>query len=622
MIWIRRILTIPFIIIFFTCFTAVVFVNQVNDTVFNEDFYKGQLKKGDVYNFVYDDVVPQALDEINKDKTSNFPIDFSNDEVKNEIVSTARKTLPPEWIEGQVESAIDIILPYILGETDEFRYTFIATDRVYIAGQVIKEDLLKSDAFSSVYSDVISYLSDELIETFNELPFDPELNAEDIENSLKEIAPEAWVSSQIASALDAIIPFITEDSNHFAIIIPIEDRVDTIAAAVIELFDNENTYNYLIDEMVTPMITQNLNQTETLPFNVNITRAEISSALTASIPQWWLREQLEALVNKIATYAKGETNTIVVTINVTDIKSDTTDTLAVLADQKLKTLFYSLPTCSMTQFLQKASSLQPGHIPDCRPENMSYDDFKTALNLNIPSLIEQEIIDEIPNQWIYTDQELRSSLGENANFLDDARTYVSNGWTYTDEDLFEQLDNDDEKDLNEIRDWIGNGYTVTEDDLGEIDTESVNDARHTLNLVRTWLWGLWILPLLTLISIAFLGGRSWWGRAAWALSILFFVSLIIFVAINPLYGNFGEPQINNLVEDPAQYEGIQATLIEKGNEMIHNAIDTFISGIARKALYFMIVSGLLLLGIFTWTVIRPWYQTRSSLKEPGGNYST
>ncbi len=64
MIWFRRILTIPLIIIFVALLIVLLPVSQLNDTVGNPEFYKDHIQQADLYNFVYDEVLPAGLDEL------------------------------------------------------------------------------------------------------------------------------------------------------------------------------------------------------------------------------------------------------------------------------------------------------------------------------------------------------------------------------------------------------------------------------------------------------------------------------------------------------------------------------------------------------------------------------
>ena len=107
MIWFRRILTIPLIIIFVALLIVLLPVSQLNDTAGNPEFYKDHIQQADLYNFVYDEVLPAGLDELETGDLSDIPIDISA--IKDDIVSIARKILPPDWLQAQVEAAIDTI---------------------------------------------------------------------------------------------------------------------------------------------------------------------------------------------------------------------------------------------------------------------------------------------------------------------------------------------------------------------------------------------------------------------------------------------------------------------------------------------------------------------------------
>lgn len=413
MIWFRRILTIPLIIIFVVLLIAALLVTQVNGTVGNPEFYNDQLRRADIYNFVYDEVLPAALDEIETDASSDIPIDLSA--IEDEVISAAREILPPEWLQAQVESATSGVIPYLLGDTDHFTYTLVLKDRVEAAADVIKDDILHGPAFDSIYDDGISYLADELS---SELP---EMTKEELEDELRSLFPHDWVVWQLESAIDAFVPYMTGDSSHFTITI----------------------------------------------------------------------------------------------------------------------------------------DLEPGYIVDL------------VLEL----------------------------LG------------VGEALTFTDADLVNSLDSEGQQILEDVRDWIASGYSVTETDLREAishtdqEIESFDDVRHWVGTGRTWQWTLWLIPVILLIAIGFLGGRSWRGRLAWALAALFIGSLVAYVATVVTYSSVGEPQIQGLMLNPSEYEGVMAVMAEKGNELIENAFDSFASSVTSKALCIMIGSAVPLVGVIGWSVV-------------------
>ncbi len=609
MIWVRRIFAIPLIIIFVVIFILVLVLTQVNGTFANPGFYNDQLRRADMYNFVYDKALPAALDEIQTDQSSSTPFDITN--IQNEIVSSARKIVPPEWLQAQVETATNTMIPYFLGKTDSFTYSVALKDRVTTGAQVIKTDMLQGDTFARLYDDVVSYAADQMLENLDKLPYSLTLSKEQVENFLRAAAPEAWVSSQAMAAIDSVTPYATGDSDHFTITIPLRDRVDPTAAAALELLSGQDTYNYLLDEIITPIVLENIGTSVNLGYGVTLSQAEVVSAVKQVLPQSWVEARLGDLINAIAAYVKGEANTIQITVNLADRKAAALNVLTSLADQKLEAQFNSLPVCSMAQFLQMVQTLPPGSIPSCRPSGVSYQDAKTALGINVANSVQQAVGNSLPNQWVYTYADLRQSLGaDNADFIDKARNWVATGWTFSDSDVVNKLSSDEQQTLNDARNRIKNGYTITQADLRDkiaktdADLNNLDTARHRINTARTWLWAIWLIPFAFLVLIALLCGRNWTSRAFWGLGVLFVTSLAIYIAVTVTYSHVAEPRLTPVFH-PSEYQGVAAVMAEKGNEVIRNVAGTFASGIEWMAIYSMIGSGIVLLGLVIWRIVLP-----------------
>jgi len=581
--WLGRVLntiiTIPMIIGFILLLIMLLLFTQVYDTALSAGSYNHQMRKADIYNFVYDELLPLALDEaeeeMEKDDSSDFTVDISA--IKDDIVSAAREILPPEWLQEKVELATNSIIPYFVGKTDEFTYTLEPSDlqqRIDTAVQVIKDDILRGNIFTSVYDDGMSYLADELLENLDEMPYSITLTKEDIESSLRTVGSKEWIISQAEAAIDSIKPYITGESDEFTITIHLKDRVDAAADAVLNLFSREETYNYLLEEMVTPTIEANLGAIVNLPFGITLSREEIDSAIKEVLPETWVQAQLTELINGIVAYVKEENDSIEVTLDLADRKAYALVALTDSAYQKLP------------------------------------DPFKTPQNYQeVEEVVESAILAKIPDQWVYTDDDLRQSIGEdNGDFLDEARDWVSEGWTFTEVDLLDEMDDDSEETLEDVRGWIESGYTLTETDLREEisdreeDLDALDTARQWIGTGRTWLWALWLLPVLALFFIGLSIGNNWRSRLTWAMVVLFLTALAINIAAWQTYTHIGEPQLEEIMPDPLEYEGVEALMVEKGNEMIKNASNGFVSGIQSKTLYMMISSGVVLLGIIGWNV--------------------
>jgi len=603
MIWGRRVLAILLAILFVILLPVSLFVSQVNSTVGDPDFYNQQMDKADIYNFVYDEALPAALDEAESDDPSENPID--TDDIEAEIIATARKIAPPQWLQDNFEVATKEIIPYLRGSADEFSYTIEFKDKVQSAPGTIKEEILHGESFENIYDDLISYAAEKTVENLDKVPYPLTLSEEEIEDSLRSVIDRAWLAERIEEVMDDMVPYMTLDSNHFTISVPVDDRVDAIAEATLDLLSRQETYDYVVEEIVTPIVCEKLAPQVMLPFSVSLSRQEVIEGIKDSLPPAWFEEQLGETINSITSYVKRESSSTDMTVDLTDKKSAILETLIGIGDGKLEVIFTQLPVCSMAEFEVAKSSTSAGNLPYCRPSGVSYQKYKSILGIDLSGEIVSRILEVIPDQWTYTQDDLIESMGgENEDFLEEARDNIANGWTFTDADLKDKLDDpEDEENLEDVRDWLGNGYTLTqqdiEDEMDEDDLDDFNDARSRINSLRSWLWILWLIPVLLLVAIGFFGGRSWKGRSLWALSVMLFASIIVLVGMVSTYSNAVEPEVEEAI-DLTEHEGLSLVMAEKTNEILENAVSDFFSGIQNKAIWLIVLSGVTLMGIIGW----------------------
>ncbi len=617
MIWIRRALAIPLIILFTVLLIVVIFVSQVNATALNPGFYNQQLREADIYNFVYDEALPAALGEADTDD-ADIPIRL--EPIKKEAVSAARKVLPPDWLQAQVESANNAILPYFFGSADHFTYTLNSKDRVQKASAVIRDDILHGEAYASLYDDAVTYAADQVSENMGKLPYFVSPQRAQVEKAIRNVVPREWLSSQAGAALDSVTPYLTGDSDHFTVTIQVRDRVDPIANAATDLLAGKETYDYLLDQMVSPMIAKNIGLVVNLPFKVSLTQEEVSVAIKQVLPQPWVQARFEEVIDNVAAYAKSERNDISIAIDLADRKKAALDVLTALADRKLKTVYDGMREVSLPEFALAIQNLPPGTLPNVRPTGVSYEQLKTTLNINIAATINQVVGGAIPDRFTFSHADLLSALGpDGRTYLEKARGWVAKGYTVTDADITKRLDADATETLNDVRGWIKNGYTVTDADVrkwisedgGEEDLAQLDNVRHWLGLAKTWLWTIWLLPLLLLVAIGFLGGRNWRSKLLWGLIPLLVVSLLVFIAAGPVYSSVAPPLLEEAI-DTSDLEGAQLVMEMKASEMLTNAANTFASGLKTRALVLFVVSGL---GIAA-TIAYPRFMKKKVVKGP------
>ena len=221
MIWFRRILTVPMILIFVVLLVLTVVITAVNNTAANPKFYNDQMKQADVYNYIYTNIVPAALDEVKTDQTSDSPLSLSD--FKTEISAAAEQALPPSWLQTQFEAATSTVIPYVVDDKASFTYTLVLKDRVEAAGEAIKTNVLHSNAFPRLYDDLMPYVAEKVYDNLGSVSSEAGVTKQKIEDALRSSVTQAWLITQIEKVIDAVVPYMTGDTNSFSVNVPVQE---------------------------------------------------------------------------------------------------------------------------------------------------------------------------------------------------------------------------------------------------------------------------------------------------------------------------------------------------------------------------------------------------------------
>ena len=221
MIWFRRFLTIPLILIFIASLITAVAVTAVNNTAANPKFYNDQMKQANVYDYIYTDIVPAALDEVKTDQSSDLTINISD--FKTEITAAAKQALPPSWLQAQFEAGTSTLIPYVVDDKASFTYTVVLKDRVEEAGEAIKANFLHSSAFPRLYDDLIPYVADKVYEDLGGVASSAGVTKSEIEDALRSSVTQAWLITQIEKAIDAAVPYMTGEASSFSVNVPVQE---------------------------------------------------------------------------------------------------------------------------------------------------------------------------------------------------------------------------------------------------------------------------------------------------------------------------------------------------------------------------------------------------------------
>jgi hypothetical protein len=614
MIWFRRIVAIPLALVFIVLFVSLLVVQRFNSTAGNPDFYVDRLRQADIYNFMYHDILPAALDEIEIDgDTSEIPVDI--EQLKAKVPDAVEQALPPEWLQSQVEQVIGQVLPYILGDKDSFSVVIPLKDRVEAVATAVKDLLHDEEFFGGVYDQGVQFGIDRYRE-MEDLPSFLQMSDQEAASLLRSVLPADWIQAQADANIDAIVPYLTGDSESFTLRIDVSGRMVALESAVTDILMKPAAYDYVLDEFIVPYIRDNTQDIMPLPVGVTFTDTEIIDVVKEVLTPEWYQANVTDIVNQVFSYLKGTSETINIAISLADLEPAIVKALVHLADSKLEVIYNSLPVGTPEQVADLLANPPVGVFPPFRPPDMSYDDFKDLLSIDLKSMTESAVAMWLPEQFVITDTDIREALAGDGNedILTQARDLVQDGFTYTEVDLREDMaDNIDT--IDDAREYIATDFTFTDADLEEyiVDSDdpdaveqwqSLQDVRSVVGNVRNWVWAAWLVPALLLVGIGFLGGRGWKSRVVWGASVLAIASLIAYIAAGPVFSAVAKPKIDDAIVSAV---GEQSTVVgtiaaDKGIAVAEDTVNSFVGGINIEAIILFVLC-LVVIAVVVW---HPW----------------
>lgn len=635
MIWARRICTIPIGILLWVFLLAAVVLMEINGSFLNTTFYRDTLRDADIYSFALNDLARTALDEArqmdltdNDGGMGNNPL-VTSGLTTDDLVLSLNRALPPEWVQEVAEQILDQPGKYLTGQRDDFTVTIEGSDRVVAVVDEFKTLTRKADAYNLLFEQVVVPRIGEAMA--RDLPYGIEVEPERLEESVRRVVPPEWVQANVESALDSVTPYIVGDADSFEVRVELADRVNIASDEIKAILRESDAYDLVYDEVVEPIIDENLGMAARLDFDISISRTEITEALRVVAPPEWVQEQAELIIDATGRYITGETDTLRISIDLRDNKANARSSLVQMARQRFDAVVDDLPPCTMDQLKDLARSGTKS-LPECMPgAGTAYgDQIKSAVSRTLDTLerqvdgsVDQEVLGQIPDTLVFTDRTLRDQLAasgasENIDMLDQVRDVIGGGWSYTESDLRADLleyDSQDSVDLlDDVRSFLKEGWVFTERDLQAMVTEDEPEAFADLEEARTWLkrvriWTfLMILPVvILLIIIAFLGGRTWPGRVAWSAGYLAISAASIWAVFGPVYATVSDERLEaarqeaiTSIQPTDNFAETQTLLMNKVFDTAAAVSDGFAGGVAGKAIVVLIVGVVALSGAVFW----------------------
>ena len=619
MIWVRRIIALPFIILAFITFQVGVLAQQTASNLISPSFYLETLADSNVYSFLLTDLPTTALQDVRK--ANSNPIIEQSGLSDETIVNSINTIVPPDWLQSNFESTVTGVGDYVTGKTDEFTISIPVDERVQAASNQITFVLNESDIYKMVMENQVRPVVSEASK--NELPFDVSVNEDQLMASIQKIISKAWLTGQIDSVLGEVVPYAVGSEDTFSIVVKVDDRIEVAVAEVKSLMAEANAYEALFEGSIAPNISSSIGNSAKLPYGIEITDEEISSIIKKTAPPSWMQKTTESILDNATPYLVGKTDEFTISINIEPNKEEAVSDLMALAEQKLNTKLADLPDCDTDEVVNILNNPVAG-LPSCYPADPSLkqqmQSFTRSYVTTVISAVRPQIINTIPNSIDFDQNSLRQVVPAKAlDSFDQGRDIVRDGYTFTEKDLenlIKQGAGDNSwNQVSKVRDSLSKGIQYNELDF-RIHIETVtadggqtlsmlDQVRGILKLVHMFNMAVYIPTLLIAAIVGFLGGRGWIQRLMWAAITMLVASILVYAIWGPVYSSIAEPilhvQIDQIASQASgqiapQFLATESLVVQQVTNIGKIAISKFISGISGTALITSILSLAIIVG--------------------------
>ena len=619
MIWVRRIVALPFIIMAFVTFQVGVLAQQTASNLINPSFYLETLAESNIYQFLLTDLPRTALKDVRK-ANSNPIIEQSglSDEI---IITSINEIIPPEWLQSNFESTVIGVGDYVTGRSDEFTISIPVDERVQAASNQITFILNESDLYKLVMENQVRPVVSEASKS--ELPFDVSVNEDQLMASIQKIISKAWLTGQIDSVLGEVVPYAVGAEDTFAVTVTVDDRVEVAVAEVKVLLAEANAYEALFEGSIAPNISSSIGNSAKLPYGVEITDEEISAIIKETAPPSWMQKITESVLDNATPYLVGRTDEFSISINIEPNKEEAVSDLMALAEQKLNGKLDSLPDCDADEVTNILNN-PIGGLPSCYPADPALkrqmQSYTKGYITTVISSVRPQIINTIPNLIEFDQDSLRKVVPPKAlDSFDQGRDLMREGYTFRETDLeslIKQGAGDNSWDqVTTVRNSLSKGIQYNDQDF-RVHIESItadggqtlsmlDQLRGILKLVHMFNLAVYIPTILIAALVGFLGGRGWNQRLIWAAIAMLIASFLVYVIWGPIYSSVAEPVIHVQIDQIAsqtsgqiapQFLATESLVLQQVTSIGKIAISKFVAGISSTALITSIISVIIIAG--------------------------
>jgi hypothetical protein len=556
----RSLITILLFPLFVVVFLIAITVNQIASTIASEYLIVNILDDAEIYEYVYDDLLPKLADDIvereypvklGRDRTTiKSVLKFDNPNRSSDgLQKFVNDVVPREYIRREFGENLAVSLAYLRGDQDSFTYDLEIQDRIRAFPSATEKLFQRTQLADEIVGDVIV----PVFRNYNSGILDRALGLSFEEDELEAvvfllISPE-WIEHHTTNVAETLVPYMAGDSDDFEYALRFEDRI-VISGEILKrkLRNDDVLYQLVFSRMVRPLLGQSMGLAHSIGFDITLSSQEVSDVFEAISPREWVREQGDGITDELTAYLIGASDEINFTVDLVDRKDSATYVLTELVADRLRASLEELPTCATPLEAAQASEDVVNRVtPRCLAGNQeSIDVVVDALKAIMRAEVENFVTFQVPDSLNYDHSYFTSIIGGNIQFVANLRKSIAEGVHFTEQDLLKSMgagnSPSSQRNAQQLINIVSDGLIFTESDiLGDIDSASlgqINDIRGYVATAMSHRWLIWLLILLPLLLMAYLAANRWSTRLKWAGAILALSAILVYAGISILWTTF------------------------------------------------------------------------------------
>jgi hypothetical protein len=549
----RKVLAVLLAGLFLILFFVAVTVNQVVDTASDPDVITGMIDHAEMYDYVYDNIIGSLVhDMVSKgieiesglgESAAPTVLTFDDpDAAALAITGFIETIIPREYVKSKIEEGMNGIVPYVRGDVDTFTLDLEVQGRVRAVPGAARQVVADLDLTERVIEDLLIPQLDSFTGQISGQALGIDLTEAEIESAARRIFAAEWLEGQLFGAIDEITPYFAGDADSFSVELQFGGRAVIIGQILKDKLVKQDTlYNLVFAQVVNPLIQQIVAQSTSVGFGISLTEAEVVESFEVIAPREWVQEQGEGVSDALIAYMVGQTDSLAYRVDLTDRKIAASTELEALALRKLESALDGIPNCGdPAAALGAAQDIRSQQLPRCIAGGQPMIDL--ALNTFAPVMIAQVVSfveAQVPSEVSYSQADFEAQVGGSLESVDEIREQIAEGFNFSDRDLVDMIASDSSRqaqaDAERTLQALADGFVFTEEDItGDLDPaarQQLNDIRGYVGTGLSIRWALWILVLIPLAVIAFIGGNGWAGRLKWAGGVAAISALIVYGGI-------------------------------------------------------------------------------------------